>query len=1207
VGQTSKTNQPFPQDKSTLVLQARVAKVVEIISFILRRLAFGVLILVAIAYLSHFGLGMARGLSFEESVTRSVTETIGSVERIIQGDFGTSQAASSTLNPLPVTEVVPLMVARSMGLLGASLLLSVVVGLTLGIWAATRRRTIWSLLTLIISVIGVSVPSFLAAILLQMGVIQLTQTLGRRILPVGGFGWDAHIVLPALVLAARPVAQIARMTFISMKEVLEQDHVRTARSKGLWPHHLMINHVIRNVVVPVVTTIGVSLRFSLSSLPVVEFFFGWSGIGFYLLKSIARQDDNLTVILVLILGTLFILINLIIEIIYRVFDPRLREIQSQSILADRETLFDIFKHLLAEVRDFITNNPIRQWFRSRKQESSLKPIRTHLKERDDQQGELDINQSRIRRALIKGTIGNFPLILGTILVTGLLIIVFFGHRLAPHSPYTTQSLTVVDGKISVPPFEPGEVHPWGTDVLGRDIMSLVLAGATQTLRLAAMVVLARLAVGFILGSIAGWLSGGWVDRLVLGITEIISAFPALLLAMTLILALGIRRGFVPFVIALCFVGWGEVMQYVRGEVMSMRPKTFIEGAVAVGLRTPRILVKHVLPNLVPALISLMALEMGAVLMLLGELGFVGIFIGGGAFAELAIDSAPYHYSDVPEWSALLSNVRTFLYGYPWTALYPAIAFFIAIVGFNLFGEGIRRLVDDMRVKFSWILNRYTIALGLIAVVAISRIQGSTGELAVYQIQASNFDGEKAYANLEALTAPTLEGRSLGTEGMEETADWIAHEFESMEIQAAGQRLTYFQERPRGYQVLDAIPSLVIEDEGSSLAYHQDYVEFPGFFRNMGQVSGPVSFLGLGQITRNRYGAYPAIEQAEFSGKILVVLSASQAEFARRTDAAAVLILAEDPMDLGRSHTLSSVDPVFQSYFSDELSGHQTPMLMISEDIANRLLSGTGQDLAELRSVMEEIPRDEVVEYPTGVDASVDVQGTAFENERVRQVIGHLPGTFGTPGYQLDDKLIVVLAQYDTPPLNPDGQDYQGANDNASGLAVMLEVIRTMQESGYQPYKTFLFVAYSGEGREGGSLVTRPEIARLLQAKQGFSFVFEIEAIIDLRGLGTADGDELVLSSGGSLRLTELFEDIAKREGVRVKQAAEPMDVSVIFDEGNRFDSGEEGPRIGIRWEGWEANSRTPADNLDAISVDNLEQAGRVITYALMVIGREIQY
>ena len=144
-----------------------------------------------------------------------------------------------------------------------------------------------------------------------------------------------------------------------------------------------------------------------------------------------------------------------------------------------------------------------------------------------------------------------------------------------------------------------------------------------------------------------------------------------------------------FVVALCFVGWGEVMQFVRGQVMAIRPKAYIESAVAVGLRTPRILLSHVLPNLLPALIALAALEMSAVLMLLGELGFVGIFIGGGAFAELDVAGAPYHYSDVPEWGALLSNVRLYSRSYPWTAFYPALAFFVAILGFNLFGEGLR--------------------------------------------------------------------------------------------------------------------------------------------------------------------------------------------------------------------------------------------------------------------------------------------------------------------------------------------------------------------------------------------------------------------------------------------------------------------------------------------------------------------------------------
>jgi ABC-type dipeptide/oligopeptide/nickel transport system permease component len=169
------------------------------------------------------------------------------------------------------------------------------------------------------------VPSFFAALLLQLGAIRMTRALGYRVLPVGGFGWDRHIILPALVLAARPIAQIYRVTYVTIGEVLGQDFVRTARSKGLRELLVMGRHVMRNAAIPILTTIGMSLRFSLSSLPVVEFFFGWPGVGFTLLKSISRQDDNLTVVLVLCLGVLFIVVNLVLDAMYRVIDPRLRD------------------------------------------------------------------------------------------------------------------------------------------------------------------------------------------------------------------------------------------------------------------------------------------------------------------------------------------------------------------------------------------------------------------------------------------------------------------------------------------------------------------------------------------------------------------------------------------------------------------------------------------------------------------------------------------------------------------------------------------------------------------------------------------------------------------------------------------------------------------------------------------------------------------
>ncbi|GAG17952.1 unnamed protein product, partial [marine sediment metagenome] len=253
-----------------------------------------------------------------------------------------------------------------------------------------------------------------------------------------------------------------------------------------------------------------------------------------------------------------------------------------------------------------------------------------------------------------------------------------------------------------------------------------------------------------------------------------------------------------FVIAFCFIGWGEIMQFVRSEVLTLRSKPFIASAHAIAASTRRIILTHIVPHMIPSLIPLVALEMGAVLMLLGELGFIGIFIGGGAFAELSMIAPPYHYSDVPEWGALLSNVRTYARSYPWVALYPSLAFFISALGFNLFGEGLRQLLDRGRLQLKWLFNRYSVVLIIIGVVILQFVELNTGATAYYLQFSRAFDGESAREYAEALADPALEGRALGTAGMEEAADYIATQFKSLGLQAAGKDYTYFDTQLRSH-------------------------------------------------------------------------------------------------------------------------------------------------------------------------------------------------------------------------------------------------------------------------------------------------------------------------------------------------------------------------------------------------------------------------
>ena len=1204
--------------------------------FVLKRLAFGLLVLVVIVFISFLGLDMARGVDFSRAFSYAADSTVVYFGNLLHGNLGYTSAGSITLRPIPVSSVLADVVPKSIALLTVSLLFATVIGILLGYLAGKRRNSNVSLVFILVSIIGVSIPSFFAALLLQLLMVRWAKTTGSLPpLPIGGFGWDKHIILPALVLAARPVAQIARVTFVTLGTLLGMDYVRTAQGKGLLPRQIWRGHIWRNALIPILTTIGISLRFSLSSLPVVEYFFGWPGMGFTLLKSISKQDDLLTVALVMVMGLIFIVVNLALDISYRFIDPQLRDSISNIAHEDKRRFVRRIRDGLGSVAGFLRYNEITDFFRQAFRRRSAEPEPSPFADVAAAHNELfdsaaDVYRTQRRRAWWRATMGNLPFMVGGFLVLALLSILVFGPSLTPHNPYTTRGLTIIDGEFLVPPFEPGTTYPLGTDVLGRDIASLILSGAQQTLILAVLAVGARLLIGFVLGAIAGWKSGSWIDRLVMGVAEVLSAFPALVLAMIIVLAMGIRQGMGVFVVALCVVGWGETMLYVRGEVMAIRPRPYIESAVSVGVRTTRMMVAHVLPILLAALISLAALEMGAVLMLLGELGFVGIFIGGGAFAELDVGATLYHYSDVPEWGSLLSGARLYARSYPWLAIYPALAFFIAIVGFNLFGEGIRRMIETVGVGFGKLFNRYTLSLALGGLLIFGWARANTGSIAYYRQQARAFDGQLALAQVGQLTAPEFQGRSLGTEGMGDSADWIAQQFESLGLFNGGENATYFQNRTREFTQINSPAQLGIWDGDPALTYRTDFVEYPGYFSAVGEASGQVRALLTGTLSRGSFGARgrPALERALGKDDLLLVLSEDVASVAEFAPHSGLLVVASDPEDMQRHYTISGRDLIVSNYLTGELTGKHTPALWITEKIANRLLQGTGETVASLRRQQTSLGTDEVTVIDTGVDVSMTVDGTIVDQFPARHVIGYLPGVSGRAGsgdtsfdkdlpggsaqgrsvdQALDNKLIVVMAQYDSAPIPPD-EAHEAANFNASGVAVMLEAIRAMQASEYQPYRSYLFVAYAGEGQDGGEPIRPGDVRKFLQAHVGFTSAFEVEGVILLQGLGDGSGDGLEIAAGGNQRLSSLFDTSAGRMGVKAGPANDAVDISIVFeDRALQTGEGQEAPMVTLSWAGWQETARLPGDTLATISADKLEQAGEALLLGMMVMGRENTY
>ncbi len=337
-----------PKIQKGLAAMANWKAVRGFLVFGAQRVGFGVLVLLFIIFLTYLGLDMAGGTEFSPALTGAVPKTGAYLARLFAGDLGLTTAGSDTLLPVPVTEVIKERLPRSLGLLGLALLISAFIGVFLGVSAA-RSRSLGSIGILFLTIIGVSIPSFFAAFLLQWGATTYTRAVGKSLLPVGGFGWDNHLILPVLVLAARPVAQITRLAFVSVREVFQQDYVRTARGKGLHRYRVLSTHVLRNAAIPILTTIGLSLRFSLSSLPVVELYFGWPGAGFTLLKGIAKQDYDLTIGLALCFGILFILTNLALELSYRLIDPRL---SANSVHAERESRQPIWVRLRSALDGF---------------------------------------------------------------------------------------------------------------------------------------------------------------------------------------------------------------------------------------------------------------------------------------------------------------------------------------------------------------------------------------------------------------------------------------------------------------------------------------------------------------------------------------------------------------------------------------------------------------------------------------------------------------------------------------------------------------------------------------------------------------------------------------------------------------------------------------------------------------------------------------
>ena len=257
-------------------------------------------------------------------------------------------------------------------------------------------------------------------------------------------------------------------------------------------------------------------------------------------------------------------------------------------------------------------------------------------------------------------------VLGLAIVVLALTAAIAAPVLAPHDP---TDVSLEDLLLS-----PDRDFPLGTDHLGRDELSRLLYGARTTLRTAAVVLAVVFTIAFTVGTLSGYY-GGWLDTLLMGLVDLLLAFPGLILAVAIVGTLG--PSLMNVMIAMAAVWWAGYARLIRGMVLSMRHREFVEAARALGATDRRIMVSHIWRNILGPVVVLATLDMGSIILGISGLSFLGL----GA------------QPPIPEWGAMLNDGRPFLQLAPQMMLYPGAAIFLVVLGFNLLGDGLRDILD----------------------------------------------------------------------------------------------------------------------------------------------------------------------------------------------------------------------------------------------------------------------------------------------------------------------------------------------------------------------------------------------------------------------------------------------------------------------------------------------------------------------------------
>jgi len=264
--------------------------------------------------------------------------------------------------------------------------------------------------------------------------------------------------------------------------------------------------------------------------------------------------------------------------------------------------------------------------------------------------------------------------MGAVVIVLLSLAACWPVALLPHDPYAAD----ITLRLIPPAWEAGAEAGYllGTDALGRDMLSMMVHGARYSLSIVGLAALLSLVVGVTLGMLAGYLRG-WTDELVMRIADIQLAFPLVVLIIAVVAVLGPSFG--NLVIVLGLAGWAPFARLVRGTVLSLREKEFVEAARALGASPVHIMARHLLPNTITPIVIYLTFDLARLLLLESSLAFLGLGV----------------QPPTPSWGSMISDGRQYLFEAWWDAALPGLAIVLAVLSFNFVGDGLRDALDPL--------------------------------------------------------------------------------------------------------------------------------------------------------------------------------------------------------------------------------------------------------------------------------------------------------------------------------------------------------------------------------------------------------------------------------------------------------------------------------------------------------------------------------